>query len=196
MLVDIVLGSKAVWRVMSILTEAPGQGMTKEEIKKITKLGGNSIFNSINTLLKNDIITANKIGKRTYYKINLANKYSIIINEILANERKDLNNMNPKIITILREFTRLINEAINPKRVYVFGSIVKGSYTEKSDIDIAIITNKELKTNERIEIEKINEKLENRFGREIQTHFFTDNEFKQLKDKLVEQIHRDGIKLL
>jgi len=196
MLVDIVLGSKAVWRVLIILAEAPGQGITKEEIKKITKLGGNSIFNAVNILLKNDIITANKVGKKTYYKINLANKYSLIINEIIMHERKDLNNMNQKIVTILREFTRLVNKAINPESIYVFGSIVKGSYTEKSDIDIAIITDRELKTNKIIEMEKINEKLEKRFGREIQTHFFTEKDFRQLKDRLIEQVHRDGIKLL
>lgn len=196
MLVDIVLGSKAVWRILSILTEAPGQGVTKEEIKKITKLGGNSIFEGINILLKNDIITSQKFGKRTYYKINLSNKYSELIVQIMNIEKKDLNSMNPKIVTILREYVKKINDEINPKSIYVFGSIVKSSYTENSDIDITIITDKELKTKERIEIEKINEKIEERFKREIQSHFLTEKEFKKSGEPLVEQIHRDGIKLL
>ena len=51
MLIDIILGSKAVWRVLIVLADAPGQGVTKDEIKKITKLGGNSLFNSINLML-------------------------------------------------------------------------------------------------------------------------------------------------
>jgi len=195
MLVDIVLGSKSVWRVLSVLSESPGQGITKEEIKKITKLGGNSIFTSINILLKNKIITSNKVGKRTYYKINLANKYSRLIVEIIKLEREDLNNMNPKIVTSLREFTRLCNDLLNPKEIYVFGSIVKNSYKKESDIDLAIIVERELKTKERIELEKVSEKIEKRFGREIQLHLFTMKEFKHNKG-LIEQIHRDGIKLL
>ncbi len=196
MLVDIVLGSKSSWRVLSVLTESPGQGITKEEIKKITKLGGNSIFNSINILLKNELIIANKVGKRTYYKINLTNNYSILIKDILDLERKNLNGLDPKIVVLLREFTRLVNEVVDVKSVYVFGSIVKNSYTEDSDVDIAVVLNKEMETKERIEIEKINERLEKRFGREIQTHFFMKKEFKQTGDSLVEQVHRDGIKLL
>ncbi|MBL7170023.1 MAG: nucleotidyltransferase domain-containing protein [Candidatus Aenigmarchaeota archaeon] len=196
MLVDIVLGSKSAWRVLSVLTEAPGQGITKEDIKKITKLGGNSIFNAVNILLKNDIILAKKVGKRTYYKINLTNNYSILIKDILDLERKNLNGLNPKIVILLREFTRLVNEAIDPKSIYVFGSVVKSSYTEDSDVDIAVVLNKMLETKERIEIEKINERLEKRFGMEIQAHFFMEKEFKQAEDTLVEQVHRDGIKLL
>jgi len=196
MLVDIVLGSKSVWRVLSVLTESPGQGITKEEIKKITKLGGNSIFNSINILLKNDLIISNKVGKRTYYKINLTNNYSILIKDILDLEKKDLNGLDPKVVILLREFSRVVNDIVDVKSVYVFGSIVKNSYTEKSDVDIAVVLNKEMQTKERIEIEKIDEKLEKRFGREIQVHFFMEKEFKQLKNTLVEQVHRDGIKLL
>lgn len=195
MLVDIVFGSKAVWRVLLVLTEAPGQGITKEEIKKITKLGGNSIFTAVNILLKNKIITSNKVGKRTYYKINLANKYSELIVKIAELEGEELNNMNPKIVIILREFTRACNDILNPEAIYVFGSIVKNSYREDSDIDVAVITEKEPKIKERIEIEKICEKLEKRFGRELQLHFFTEKEFKKTKDELIEQIHRDGIKL-
>ncbi len=195
MLVDIVLGSKAVWRVLGVLSESPGQGITKEEIKRITKLGGNSIFTSINVLLKNKIITSKKVGKRTYYKINLANKYSRLIVEIISLEREELNNINPKIVTILREFTRLCNDTLNPKEIYVFGSIVKNSYKKYSDIDIAIVVEKELEIKERIKIEKICEKLEKRFGREIQSHLFTEKEFKH-PEGLIEQIYRDGIKLI
>ena len=146
--------------------------------------------------MKNDIITAHRVGKRTYYKINLANKYSPLINDILNTERRDLNNMNPRIVVILREFTRIINDTVKPTSVYVFGSIVKSSYREDSDIDIAIITNRSLGTKERIISERIGERIEKRFGREIQTHFFTEMEFSQTKDALIEQIHRDGIKLV
>lgn len=196
MLVDIVLGSKAVWRILSVLAEAPGEGVTKEEIKKITKLGGNSIFNSIQILLKNNMIASAKYGKKTFYRMNMNNKYSHLASEIIHNERADNNNINQRIITILREYTRQVIDSIEIKAIYVFGSIVKSSYRENSDIDIAIITEEDISVKERILLEKIGEKIEKRFGREIQPHFFTDTEFRKSEGGVIEQIKRDGIKLI
>ncbi len=196
MLVDIVLGSKAVWRILSVLAEAPGQGITKEEIKKITKLGGNSLFRSVEVLLRNDMIVYEKAGKKTYYRMNMANKYSRFASEIISNERRDLNNMNLKIVTILREYVRQAMDSVEIKAMYVFGSIVKGSYREDSDVDIAIISENELSAKERILLEKIGEKIERRFSREIQAHFFTEKEFKKSEGGVVEQIKRDGIRLI
>ena len=196
MLTDIVLGSKAVWRILGVLADAPGQGITKEEIRKITKLGGNSLFKSVNLILHNNLILSDKHGKRRYYKLNLNNKYVKHIIEIINLEKQDTNNLNPKILIILKEYIRQIFGLINLGGAYVFGSVVKSSYSEKSDIDVAVITKKEISARERIDIEKISENVEKRFGREIQTHFFSENEFAKSKTSLVEQIHRDGIKLI
>lgn len=196
MLVDIVFGSKAVWRIFSVLAQAPGQGITKEEIRKITKLGGNSLFKSMNVLLQNNLILFSKFGKRSYYKLNLNNNYIKQVIEIINLEKQDVNNLNPKILIILREYARQIFSLIDLSEMYVFGSIVKNSYKEDSDVDVAIITEKHISTKERIEIEKIEEKINNRFDREVQSHFFTKEEFAKSKISLVEQIHRDGIKLI
>lgn len=196
MLADIVLGSKAVWRVLSVLAEAPGQGVTKEEIKKITKLGGNSMFESVRILLKSDMIVFEKAGKKTFYRMNMNNKYSRLVSEIIQNERKDLNNMSLKIVTILREYVRQIIDSIDVAAAYVFGSTVKSSYREDSDIDIAVITEKDISAKERIALERIGEKVEKRFGREIQPHFFTEKEFMKSEGGVIEQVKRDGIRLI
>ena len=195
MLVDIVLGSKAEWWIIVVLAESPGQGFTKEDIKTITSLSGNSLFNSLNVLVKNDIVNVKKKGKRSYYNLNLANSYSKKIVEIADLERRELNAMDIKITIMLREYVRKIVDLIEVKNIYIFGSIVKNSYNEKSDIDIAIIVNSKLSIKERVELEKVGESIEKRFGREIQQHIFTIEEFEG-KNKLIEQIHRDGIKLI
>jgi len=79
--------------------------------------------------------------------------------------------------------------------IYVFGSIVKNSYNEKSDIDIAVIVEKNLSTKQKINLEKAGEEIESRFKREIQLHLFTNAEFKRASG-LAEQVQRDGIKLI
>lgn len=195
MLIDIVFGSKSAFRILSVLAEAPGQGFTKEEIKKIVRLGGSPLFRTINLLLKNGIITRNKVGKRNYYKLNLANKYSKPIIELLQMEKFDMNNMNPSIMLILREYVRQIVEIDNLKNVYVFGSMVKNSYGEDSDIDIAIITDGEIGIKDRIMIERISKRINERFKKIIQPHLFTEREFNS-NEGLSEQVHREGIKLV
>lgn len=195
MLVDLVFGSKATWRVLATLGQSPGQGIMREEIKKLTKLGGNSIFRTMNLLLKNNIINAKKVGKRTYYSLNLNNKYSQLAVQIISEENKELNNLPFEYLIILREYVRQIIELIDVGEIYVFGSIVKGSFNKNSDIDFAIILDKEINVKEKIEIEKISERVEKRFGRDIETHYFNRKEF-NLKNKLAEQIYRDGIKLI
>ncbi|MBU4246216.1 MAG: nucleotidyltransferase domain-containing protein [Nanoarchaeota archaeon] len=196
MLVDIVFGSKAVWRALVVLAQAPGQGVTKEEIKEITKLGGNAIFRSMEILLHNSIVDYEKSGNKTYYRMNMANKYARMAAEIIQSERKDLNNMSPKIAMILREYVRQATDSVEISAIYVFGSIVKSSYRADSDVDMAIITEKELSAKERILLEKIGERAEIRFGREIQPHFFTEIEFEKTTGGVVEQVKRDGIRLV
>lgn len=125
----------------------------------------------------------------------MANKYARLAAEMIQNERKDLNNMSLKIAMILREYVRQAADSANIAAIYVFGSIVKGSYRPDSDVDIAIITTKEISANERVMLEKIGAGIENRFGREIQAHFFTEKEFEKSQGGVVEQIKRDGIRL-
>ena len=50
MLLDICLGSKAVWRILLVLADLPGRGVTREEIRKFTKLGSKSLTDSLKTL--------------------------------------------------------------------------------------------------------------------------------------------------
>jgi len=195
MLIDLVLGSKAVWRILSMLAEAPGQGITKEEIRQITKLGGNSLFRSMEILKKSEIVNVRKVGKRSYYSLNLSNKYSGYLKDIVQLEEKELNNMDKGIVVILREFVRKVLDILIFEDAYVFGSIVKNSYNEKSDVDVAFVLIDKPSQKEKIEVEKITEHLEKRFKREIEAHYFTKQDF-NVKNKLAEQVQRDGIKLI
>jgi len=52
MLLDICLGSKAVWRILLVLADLPGRGVTREEIRKFTKLGSKSLTDSLKTLIE------------------------------------------------------------------------------------------------------------------------------------------------
>lgn len=196
MLLDIVLGSKSAFRILSVLTKHPGRGYTKEDIKKATKLGGNSIFRTINTLEKNNIIKGQKSGRKTYYKINLTNEYVPLITEICKLEREHLNNMDPEITTILREYIRQLTDAIDIDSVYIFGSTARHNYSENSDLDIALVFKNNPDDNSMMKIKDITQKIENRFKKDIDEHIFRKDEFAKMNIPYAEAVHRDGIRLI
>lgn len=199
MLLDICLGSKAIWRILIVLSDLPGRGVTREEIRKFTKLGSKSLTDSLKTLKEFDVIKVIKGGKITYYRLNLANKFTIQIIELCRLEKEKLNNLNFEISIILREFIRICLDVIKPKKIILFGSSVKTRCREDSDIDLCIIMEKKIKIDDDLMLTHITDRIEKRFKREIQIHSFSEQEFEKLKKSknlLVNEIIRDGITVI
>lgn len=199
MILDICLGSKAVWRILIVLSELPGRGVTREEIRKFTKLGSKSLTDNLKILKEFNIIKATKEGKLTFYKLNLANEFTTRIIELCNLEKEKLNNLNFEISIIVREFIRMCLDIIEPKKIILFGSSVKTRYRKDSDIDICLITEKKLSVENDLSLEHATEKIEKRFKRNIQIHSFAEQEFEKLKKSknlLVSEIIRDGIIIL
>ncbi len=90
-----------------------------------------------------------------------------------------------------REFAKRVREIVRKydkeARIYVFGSVVKGSFTALSDIDILIVTGTDKKTKHRIMTEVYSE-----IDAPIELHFATEDQFKNWylrfikEDELVE----------
>jgi predicted nucleotidyltransferase len=197
MLLDICLGTKSAWRILSVLAEAPGKAVERKEIQKLTKMGNKMLSKFLIILEKFDIILASKIGKKGVYKLNLSSPFTTQIIELIKTEKKELNSPDFSIMAILREFiyelTNLNIEEI--QKIILFGSYAKRTYHEQSDIDVAIVL-KEKDIDIELLITNITANIKNRFKKEIQPHYFTEQEFKNTGNKIVEEIRKDGIKLL
>lgn len=197
MLLDICLGTKSAWRILSVLAEAPGKAVERKEIQKLTKMGNKMLSKFLIILEKFDIIIVSKIGKKGIYKLNLSNPFTTQIIELIKTEKKELNNQDFTIMVILREFIyKLTNTNIDKiQKITLFGSYAKRTYHEQSDIDLAIVL-EERDPGLELLITGITANIKNRFKKEIQPHYFTEQEFKNTGNKLVEEIRKDGIGLL
>lgn len=196
MFLDILLGSKATWRIIVLIAESPGMRLTRPEIKKITCLGNNAITESLKDLVVHDVVNIKKAGKKTTYGFNLTNNLTTQLISLCDMEKIRLNNLPYHYSLVLREYVRMVLSILEPERIVLFGSVAKRVYREDSDIDVALVFKTALKTKERIDIEEIAHKIKERFGKEIQQHSFTLQEFKTSKEKLIQEIKRDGIDLL
>lgn len=196
MLLDICFGTKTAWKILFVLAEAPGKAVSRKQIKSLTKLGNKVLTKFLLLLEKFDMLIVQKIGKTFLYKLNLSNPFVEKILEIIKLEKKALNNLDFYILTILREFVyEMTNIHLSDLRqIYLFGSYAKRTYHKDSDIDVALILEKKDVNNELLVTQAIS-KLQARFKKEIQVHYYTEKEFNR-KNQLAEEILRDGIKLM
>ncbi len=199
MLLDVCFGTRTAWKIMFVLGEAPGKAISRKEIQKLTKSGNKVLTKFLLLMEKFEIVTSCKIGKSYYYRLNLSNPYVLQILETVQLEKKELNNPDFFVLNILREFVyELTNTNLkNLNNVILFGSYAKRTYEKNSDIDVAIILEKK-DANDEILITEIISRLNKRFKKEIQPHYFTKIEFEELskKEGVEKEILKDGIKLL
>lgn len=197
MLLDVCLGTRSVWKILFVLSEAPGKAISRKEIKHLTKLGNKVIVKFLDVLIMYGLVTTKKIGKTRYYTLNLAHTFANPLLTLIQQEKKELNNIDFKVLNVIREFVyELTNVSItNIQKVILFGSHAKRTAVESSDIDIAIVVIERNPTNE-LFISEICEKLKKRFKKEIQPHYFTLKEFADIKKKLILEIHKDGVVLV
>lgn len=199
MLLDVCLGTRTTWKILFVFAEAPGKAVSRKEIQQLTKLGNKVLTKFLLLLEKFDVITSTKIGKAYYYKLNLSNPFTEHIVETILLEKKQLNNPDFAALNVLREFVYELTNADleNLGQVILFGSYAKRTFNKDSDIDVAIIT-QEKSTDDELLIIDIIDRLQKRFRKELQPHYYTAKEFKALEknDRLVKEIVKDGIRLV
>jgi len=85
---------------------------------------------------------------------------------------------------IINEFGRLKNV-----KIILFGSVARGDYTFDSDIDIAVVTNQDVK---RV-AEKIADEVFAKYGKLVSLKFFSEREFNKEGNPIIRKIKKEGI---
>ena len=193
MLLDVCLGSRSAWKVLLVLAEAPGKAVSRKEIRALTLMGNKMVDKYVELLGQFDVILMNRIGNRKYYKFNLNSLFAIKLLELIKLEKEKLESINFNIANLLRELAYEITNVAqdNALEIILFGSYAKRTYTDNSDVDVALIVKERNPTEELLITDSIG-KLEKRFGKEIQIHYLTEKEFSS-NTKLAQEIKKDGI---
>lgn len=193
MIFETILGYKASWRIMELLAETPTKPVSRTDIKKYTGLGNEAVNSALRRFAIAEIVVKEKKGKKESYYLNLSNDFIKRIVELIKEERHHLKNISFDVVMILSEFTRKLLEKTGfVNKIFVFGSVAKGTARADSDIDVAVITAKKDIKQELIAT-KITDELLEKFKRPIQIHYFTNDEFKTSSSSLIEEIKNDGI---
>lgn len=98
-----------------------------------------------------------------------------------------------KVEEIVREYTELVKNELNISNVYLYGSYAKGTYSDDSDIDIAIIG--EDFSGDPVEDTLKLMRIRRRVDTRIEPHPFKSSDF-DISNPFVEEIMRTGIKIM
>lgn len=176
-------------KIILALASSPGRNFTRKELKEKSRMHNLPLDNALNFLTANKVI----VKKKKIIYINLDN---ILVQQIIE-EIKKFKAIPLAVQYLLIDFILESSKISGIESVFLFGSYSKLIFTEKSDVDIAVIFNEE----KNIEVKKkkiflISKKLSKKYKKEIQEHIFQKDFYKNKKDVFVKEILQQGIKLI
>ena len=175
----------SIAKVLTLFSLAPGIKLKRKEIKEKTKLTNLTLDKALSVLLNSSIL----VREGNYFKLSLNEKTKMLI-KLIQEEYKSLNEIPLNAFFSILEIVDRIS-AFKDVEVYLFGSYAKLTFTPESDIDLAIVSERDLKF-----LEKQALKTEKKYKTKIQLHFFPKDLKEHKEDPLVKEILRNGIKLI
>lgn len=178
--------NKDVVKILTLFSLSPGSRFNRNQIKEKTIMNNVPLDNALNLLLQTELIKKEK----RLYSFNFDNNYYKKFLDIVSSQYKKLKEIPLKIYFIIIDITY----ELTPYKcieLYLFGSYSKLIYKENSDIDLALLSNKKLNIN------RIIAKIEKKYNKNIELHYFNKKEFyKNKKDPLIKDILKNGIKII
>ena len=113
-------------------------------------------------------------------------------------ERGKIANIPLKVQYILLDFANYALRFKFIKNIILFGSYSKLIFSEKSDIDIAVVFSNRIRNRAGVEkkLMALEEKLSRKYKKKIQMHFFLEGDLKHKEDPLIRDILRNGVVLV
>jgi len=177
-----------VAKILAVFSDSRGYNHLRKELKEFTGIPNVILDKNLAKLINLRILKKEK----NHYSVNFENKDINSILDVFSKNRVKLKQLPYRYYFIIEDITDNLLEVKEIGDVYLFGSYSKLVFNEKSDIDIAIVSDK-------VDKKKVNDivrKLSKKSGKEIEIHFFTKDFYKNKSDALVKDILKNGVKLI
>lgn len=161
------LTNKKIQQILTFFFLNPKKSLYLKQLSDQLGLDNGNLSRCLNSLVSNGVLTAKEEGRQKYFSLN--HSYPVLA-EL------------EKMITISVGPETLLKEVLlknkNIKKAYIFGSYASGKFNDKSDLDVMLIGD-----HNPIDIRREIIKLQKKFGREINTIDYTENEYnKKIKE--------------
>ncbi len=134
MLIENVLGSKSKIKILRVFYDSPDREFCLDDLIRIMKRSPGTIYPSLSDLARLRVILSRKAGRSTLYKLNSRNPIVKKIVEIFSAEEDSL-------LDAARDFAKNVDKT-DIVSITLFGSVARGEATERSDVDVLVIYDK------------------------------------------------------
>lgn len=181
--------NKDIIKILTLFSVSPGSKFTRNEIKEKTMLNNVPLDNALNILFNNKIL----IKEKRFFSLNFGNRNLKSLLNIVKNEHLRFKEIPLKIYYMLLDISAILSDIRNITKVYLFGSYAKLIYTDKSDVDLAIVLEKENRDTIN-KIKKSINKIEKKYDKSLELHFFEKKDMRQ-RDPIIREISRNNVEL-
>lgn len=182
-----VLLNENIVKILAVFSLSPGSRLNRKILQEKTNMNNIILDKTLNQLINFKFLSKEK----NFFSLNFKNKETKNILEIVSENYDKLKQMPLYSYFIILDIFEEISKIKNIGDVYLFGSYSKLIFKESSDIDFAVVSDEVNKK----EVNKTIQKLEKRFNKKIEMHFFTKEFYKNKRDPLVKEIIQQGVKL-
>ena len=184
--------NKNLAKIITYLAISPGSRYSRKELKDKTKLNNIPLDESLSKLLIIKIIKKEK----NLYSLKLEQESTKNLIEIIKSEYNKYN-LSYEMFNILLETIDKLSKYRQIQNIILFGSYAKLIHTDRSDIDIAIISSEAIKDKLKKKITNAIEQISKKDNKKIDLKFFTNEEIKDNQsDPLIKDILRNGKSLI
>lgn len=164
-----LLGSKVKIKVLRTLWKFKEKEFTIRELAKFLEISHTGVKKVLDELEKMNIITTRTFGRSYAFKLNVNSYGASIVKAIFETEEKTLSELK-KMLREKLDVPEIISAAL-------FGSIVQGKETPRSDIDLLIVTRERKKVEEIIT--ELQKRVTEKFGNLISPYFITEEDLRK-----------------
>jgi len=168
-LVEMLLGSKVKVKVLRTLERYREKEFTIRELAKFLGVSHTGIKKVVDELEKTNVLRVRTVGRSYAFRLNINSYAAKIVGKTFEMESGTLSELRDVIREKLR--SRFVTSAA------LYGSVVEGKETSRSDIDLLIITN------QREKVEEIVAELQNdvseRFGNSISAYYISEEDLRK-----------------
>lgn len=181
---EALFGSRVKVKILRTLWKYRGKEFTIRELAKFLGVSHTGIGKALNDLEKTNAITVRTVGKSYAFKLNTKSHVASIIGKVFEAEDRTFT-----------ELLETIRKGLESKAVIsavLFGSVVEGRETPRSDIDVFIVTDHKEKVEEMVG--KLQADVSEKFGNAISAYYISEEDFrKRQREPLIKQVLRKHV---
>lgn len=185
---DEILGRRSDIRILRTLLDHPEKEFTENELADVCEVSQKTVNRAMPKYVDYGLVDVRTVGRANVYSVNSGHYIVKQLNTLFNKEERAREELEKVLKNTFQNDDAILSLSI-------FGSVARGQEEPTSDIDVFILTRDKESTRQKIE--KISEKVMERFGNALSEYILTPEELREKRDsQVIKRITSEGILII